>query len=94
MAKKQVKESAPKLSSESTKSKPPVSKHRTTARTKPVSSLSEPAVAVAVVETIVSPAASHDDIAKLAYSYWLERGCQGGSPEEDWTRAERELLGK
>ena len=31
-----------------------------------------------------------DEIARLAYSYWLERGCQGGSPEEDWYRAERE----
>ncbi len=30
-------------------------------------------------------------IASLAYKYWLERGCQGGSPEEDWFRAEREI---
>ncbi len=34
---------------------------------------------------------SRDDIARLAYSYWEARGCQGGNPEEDWTRAEREL---
>jgi hypothetical protein len=27
----------------------------------------------------------------LAYSYWLERGCQGGNHEEDWLRAEAEL---
>jgi hypothetical protein len=32
-----------------------------------------------------------DQIAKLAYSYWEARGCQGGSPEEDWSRAEREF---
>ena len=31
-------------------------------------------------------------IALLAYSYWETRGCRGGSPEEDWFRAERELL--
>jgi hypothetical protein len=31
-------------------------------------------------------------IALLAYFYWQTRGCQGGSPEEDWFRAERELL--
>jgi len=31
-------------------------------------------------------------IAALAYSFWVERGCVGGSPEEDWLRAERELL--
>lgn len=30
-------------------------------------------------------------IARLAYSYWEARGCQGGSPEEDWFRAETEL---
>jgi hypothetical protein len=32
-----------------------------------------------------------DEIARLAYSYWEARGCQGGSPEEDWLRAEQEL---
>lgn len=30
-------------------------------------------------------------IARLAYSYWEARGCCGGSAEEDWLRAEREL---
>jgi len=30
-------------------------------------------------------------IARLAYSYWESRGFVGGSPEEDWLRAEREL---
>lgn len=30
-------------------------------------------------------------LALLAYSYWDERGCQGGSAEEDWLRAERFL---
>ena len=31
-----------------------------------------------------------EEIARLAYSYWEARGCQGGSPDEDWYRAERE----
>jgi hypothetical protein len=31
------------------------------------------------------------EVARLAYSYWEARGCQGGSPEEDWLRAEDEL---
>ena len=35
---------------------------------------------------------TRDDIARLAWSYWEARGYQGGSPEEDWFRAERELL--
>jgi len=30
-------------------------------------------------------------VALLAYSYWEARGFQGGSPEEDWLRAEQEL---
>ena len=35
---------------------------------------------------------AHDEIAKLAYAYWEARGRTGGSPEQDWLRAERELL--
>jgi hypothetical protein len=36
---------------------------------------------------------TREEIARLAYSYWEARGCQGGSPEEDWFRAERALRG-
>lgn len=32
-----------------------------------------------------------EQIAELAYSYWEARGSQGGSPWEDWFRAEQEL---
>ena len=35
---------------------------------------------------------SHEEIARLAYAYWEERGCQGGSADEDWVRAEQTLL--
>jgi hypothetical protein len=35
---------------------------------------------------------SQEEIAQLAYSYWEARGFTPGSPEEDWLRAERELL--
>jgi hypothetical protein len=31
------------------------------------------------------------EAAWLAYSYWEERGYQGGSADEDWYRAEDEL---
>ena len=34
----------------------------------------------------------HEKVALLAYSYWEDRGRQEGSPEEDWYRAEREVL--
>jgi hypothetical protein len=33
----------------------------------------------------------HQEIARLAYSYWETRGRQHGSELEDWLRAEREL---
>ncbi len=33
----------------------------------------------------------HGEIARLAYSYWEARGYQGGSSEEDWSRAQDEL---
>jgi len=39
-----------------------------------------------------SSAVGHEDIARLAYSCWEARGCPYGSPEEDWLRAEAELL--
>jgi hypothetical protein len=32
-----------------------------------------------------------EETAKLAYSYWEQRGFDGGSAEEDWLRAERAL---
>jgi hypothetical protein len=34
---------------------------------------------------------SYEEIAQLAYLYWEARGCQGGSSEQDWLRAEQEL---
>jgi hypothetical protein len=34
---------------------------------------------------------THEDVATLAFSYWESRGYRGGSPEEDWHRAEQEL---
>jgi len=50
-------------------------------------------VAPAPVAPAPQPMAPQEAIAALAYSYWVERGCQGGSPEEDWVRAEHELRG-
>ena len=37
------------------------------------------------------PQLETEEIARLAYSYWEARGCQDGSAEEDWFRAEQEL---
>jgi hypothetical protein len=41
--------------------------------------------------TADSVAVSHEEVAKLAYSYWEARGHQDGFAEQDWLRAEREL---
>ncbi len=33
-------------------------------------------------------------IEERAYQSWVERGCPMGSPQEDWYRAERELISR
>jgi Protein of unknown function (DUF2934) len=40
----------------------------------------------------ITMAPAEEDIAKLAYALWEARGCPVGSPEEDWFRAEAELV--
>jgi hypothetical protein len=49
-----------------------------------------PAAMVESAAAAYSPAP--EEIAALAYSYWVTRGYQDGCPEEDWLRAEQELL--
>lgn len=39
-----------------------------------------------------APQPTREQVAQLAYSYWEARGFQGGRPEDDWIRAEQELL--
>ena len=33
-------------------------------------------------------------IERVAYEFWVQRGCPTGSPEEDWFRAEQQLRGE
>jgi hypothetical protein len=54
-----------------------------------VSSTSEISSPASALTT--EPVIDREAIALLAYSYWEARGFLGGSPEEDWLRAEREL---
>jgi hypothetical protein len=49
----------------------------------------EPEAPAAAGWTATEP--SCEAVALLAHSFWEARGCQGGSPEEDWLRAEQEL---
>jgi hypothetical protein len=39
----------------------------------------------------MGPRPSYDDIARLAYQLWEERGRPDGSPQVDWERAEAAL---
>jgi hypothetical protein len=42
-------------------------------------------------ETPSRPNVNYEQIAKLAYLFWEQRGCPNGSPELDWLEAERQL---
>ena len=44
------------------------------------------------VTEITKPAPSREEIERLAQKFWAERGCQDGYAEQDWLRAEQELL--
>ena len=55
-----------------------------------------PAVAAAVegngsVPAIAEMISEQEEIARLAYFFWEDRGRTGGSPEDDWFRAEQEI---
>jgi len=58
-----------------------------------IETVSEPAPAVeAPVAAVSVKTVSQEEIARLAYCYWADRGYQGGSPQEDWARAEQVLM--
>jgi len=57
----------------------------------PASAVSADGEASRAVAPVSDGEPSYEQIAQLAYSYWEARGCQGGSSEQDWLRAEREL---
>jgi Protein of unknown function (DUF2934) len=62
----------------------------------PVPVLSEIPLSASTEESPVAatvPGPIREKIAKLAYSYWEARGRKGGSPEEDWLRAEMVICG-
>jgi hypothetical protein len=45
-----------------------------------------------VAEKVKATTPTHAEIARLAQQYWAERGRQDGLAEQDWLRAERELM--
>jgi hypothetical protein len=54
----------------------------------------DPVGVVTAAENVALPQHSREDVAKLAYSYWVARGYSHGQADEDWLRAEAELTGK
>ena len=62
---------------------------RATRRRVPQPKSPQPAALTAAPTDAIS---IQDDIARLAYFLWEARGGVGGSPEEDWLRAEQEIL--
>ena len=45
-----------------------------------------------VAEKVTATTPTHAEIALLAQQYWIERGKQDGQAEQDWLRAEQELM--
>jgi hypothetical protein len=45
-----------------------------------------------VAEKVTATTPTHKEIAQLAQRYWAERGWQDGQAEQDWLRAEQELM--
>jgi DUF2934 family protein len=44
--------------------------------------------------TPVAVMVSREEVEKLARNYWAQRGYKDGYAEQDWLRAEQELMGK
>ncbi len=61
-------------------------------RAEPVAAAETPVTQPVPTGLSLEQVPSQKQIASLAYSYWVARGYQGGSPELDWLRAEQELL--
>ena len=70
---------------------PPRRKPASAKRVKHNAPPAEKPLVLATTVAVCGP--SQDEIARLAYSYWEARGYAGGSSEEDWLRAQRELCG-
>jgi hypothetical protein len=67
----------------------------TTEKPKKAKAPAKPRTTTAKAKVAAPPAIAvptHQEIALLAEKYWAERGWQDGAAEQDWLRAEQELM--
>lgn len=71
-----------------------VVKAQTPKKAKAAAKLRKTAAKIDKVVAISKPkVVSREEIAELAYRYWVERGYQHGYAVQDWIRAEQALMG-
>jgi len=94
----EIKKTRKKAVTASVEAKPVKAAKAVTPRRKAAPKSVEPAQAgsisqlAAAVET--PSAVDMREVEERAYQSWIERGCPMGSPDEDWYRAERELIAR
>jgi Protein of unknown function (DUF2934) len=62
------------------------------ARREPEVNASNPTVTARASQSQAPETFMREDVARLAYALWQQRGCPIGSPEFDWFAAEETLL--
>jgi hypothetical protein len=77
----------PKAAAAGTTTKETVTKKQTVAEKVAVAPVKQ-----TVAEKVTATTPNHEEIARLAQQYWAERGYHDGQAEQDWFRAERELM--
>ena len=88
-------ETAPSAEVKKKRSTPAAAKPKTPAAATHKRSAARTSDVPVVTPVAAAPALpTHEEIARLAYLYAEARGFAGGSPEDDWFRAERELLAR
>jgi ribonuclease I len=61
-------------------------------RTKATAARTTAAKKTAIGNRVAEKTPTREEIALLAYHFWTERGGQNGADQQDWYRAERELM--
>lgn len=62
------------------------------AKREPEKKMNQPAATADAYQSQPSAASMQEEIARLAYTLWQQRGCPTGSAEFDWFAAEEKLL--